>query len=110
MVRQSYTAVVERAEGLTGDFTSEPYETGWASEAIVFVKLLRLDSGAVEAGMQKSPDGIDWADESTSFDTMDEPGLYFVKLSNFGGWLRVTGEVRNSEAGADFPVYISLKE
>ncbi len=37
MINQSYTAVVERAQGLQGIFATEPYETAWAREAIVFV-------------------------------------------------------------------------
>ena len=34
MVRQSYTAVVERNKAWVGPFETEPYEAAWATEAI----------------------------------------------------------------------------
>ena len=40
MIRQSYTAVVERNTVWSGPFTTEPYEAGWAGEAIFFVRAL----------------------------------------------------------------------
>lgn len=39
MVRQSYTAVVERNRVWTGHYETEPYEAAWASEAIFFIPL-----------------------------------------------------------------------
>ena len=40
MLRESYTAIVERSEALRGSFATEPYECGWAGEAIFFVRIL----------------------------------------------------------------------
>ena len=40
MLRESYTAIVERSEELSGSFATEPYECGWAGEAIFFVRIL----------------------------------------------------------------------
>ena len=79
MVSQSYTAVVERAQGLKGVFAMEPYEAGWAHEA-------------------------------TAFPTMTDAGLYFVRVDNFGSWLRVAGEVVGADASANVHVYIALKD
>ena len=111
MVRQSFTAVVERAQGLEGAFATEPYEAGWAAEVLVFINVLRLDEGGVlEARAQISPDGVEWVDESTVFVPISAPGLYFVKLANFGSWLRVAGRVDGSGATADMIVYLALKE
>ena len=111
MINQSYTAVVERAEGLEGPFTTEPYEAGWAHEAVVFIKVLRLTAGGrITARVQISPDGVEWANEGASFELINGPGLYFVRLSNFGSWLRVAGAVHTSEASADVTISIALKE
>jgi len=111
MIAQSFTAVVERAEGIKGTFATEPYEVGWAREAVVFLKVFKLsEGGRLGARVQISPDGIDWVDESTVFRPADRPGMYFVKLSNFGSWLRVAGEVQGTGAVADMVVYVALKE
>ena len=110
MVNQSFTAVIERAEGLSGSFATEPYEVGWAREAVVFLKVFRMaDGGRLEARAQISPDGIDWVDEGTRFRPARAPGLDFVKLTNFGSWLRVVGGVQGAGATADMVVYVALK-
>jgi len=111
MINQSYTAVVERAQGLSGAFNTEPYEAAWAHEAVVFFKVLGLsDGGSFSARVQISPDGVDWADEGTALEPVSEAGLNFVRLTNFGGWLRMACEVRDEGATVDLVVYIALKE
>ena len=111
MITQSYTAVVEKAEGVEGAFATEPYEVAWAGQALVFLKVMRQSGdGSLAARMQISPDGIEWVDEGTAFDPIAGPGVYFVKLTNFGGWLRVAGEFRPTGAVADIAVYFALKE
>ena len=110
-MNQSYTAVVERATGLEGSFATEPYEVGWAREAVLFLKVLRLtEGGRLAARVQISPDGVDWVDEGAVFAPVSGPGTHFVKLTNFGSWLRVAGDVQGSGAAADVVVYIALKE
>ena len=65
VVRESTTAVVVRGERITQGFASEPYEAGWASEAIVF--LTGMDSaGGGTVSVQISPDGMHWIDEGTT--------------------------------------------
>ena len=65
MLRESYTAIVERSESLRGDYATEPYECGWAGEAIFFVRVLERvgDVEGVTLNVQISPDGIRWCDE-----------------------------------------------
>ena len=110
MVNQSFTAVVERAEALSGAYATEPYEVAWAREAVVFLKTFRLsEGGRLTARIQISPDGVEWVDDGTAFSTVDDAGLNFVKVDNFGGWLRVAGEVHDDGATADIAVYIALK-
>lgn len=111
MLRHSYTAVVERAHPLSGEFSTEPYEAGWASEALIFVKVRdAMESGqTLQARVQISPDGIDWVDEGTEFPVIREKGLYFVKLTNFGNWLRVAGRTASSDRPVRATVYVALK-
>lgn len=112
MLRHCYTAVVERAEPLRGSFSTEPYEAGWASEALVFIKVIRpLEPGVeVSAGVQISPDGVDWVDEGTIFPSICDEGLYVAKVNHFGNWLRVSGQVSGTEEGVRALVYLVLKE
>ncbi len=92
MLRESYTAIVERSEELQGDFATEPYECGWAGEAIFFVRTLeRVGSlEGVRLNVQISPDGIRWCDEGAGV-TLGEEEVAFCKVAHFGNWLRLSG-------------------
>ena len=95
-MRQSHTAVLERDVVWAGPFETEPYEAAWASEAIFYVRVLE-SSGPVdtaEARVQISPDGIRWCDEGTRFRLhADGAEVTFGRVSNFGTYLRLVGEV-----------------
>jgi hypothetical protein len=108
MIRQSYTAVIERNVTWQGEFATEPYEAAWASEAIFFLRALtaaEIPADAV-ARIQLSPDGIRWCDEGTvvSLPTAAE-GLTFARVRHFGGWLRVAGRLPK---GAQLTVIVAL--
>lgn len=99
MLRESYTAIVERSEELKGSFATEPYECGWAGEAIFFVRILervgslegvRLSLEGVRLNVQISPDGIRWCDEGAGV-TLGEEEVAFCKVAHFGNWLRLSG-------------------
>ena len=108
MLRRSHTAVLEKNEVFTENFDTEPYETGWASEAIWFVRILDAAPGAtLKAHAQISPDGLSWCDKGNPPLEIEGPGLAALALRDFGAWLRlrvaVTGEVK-------VLIYLSLKE
>jgi hypothetical protein len=111
MIRQSYTAVIERNRLWTGACATEPYEAAWAGEAIFYVRALEA-SGVPEdaqARVQISPDGMHWCDEGTRFPlptARDE--VTFGRVCRFGGWLRIAGEL---PPGAEIKVivYLALK-
>lgn len=110
-MKKSHTAVVERNVMWEGHFESEPFETAWASEAIYFVRVLEV-SGDGESGVghiQISPDGIHWVDEGTEIQLPETPNVAFARIRNFGGWLRLVGEVPQ---GTQIKVilYLALKE
>jgi hypothetical protein len=111
MNRNSYTAVIERNVIWSGLFTSEPYEGAWAGEAIFFVRALAVsgDMDAVEARIQISPDGLYWCDEGTTFNLPTAvDAVSFGRVSHFGGWLRVVGDVPQG-AQITVIVYLVLK-
>ena len=111
MIRQSYTAVVERNTLWTGSFETEPYESAWAHEALIFIRALDASEmvAYVPARVQISPDGIQWCDEGSLVSLPSKPGVTtFGRVSHFGGWLRIVGEV---PPGAQLKVivYLALK-
>jgi hypothetical protein len=110
-MRQSFTAVVERNVTWQGEFAVEPYEAAWATEAIYFVRALEaanMPANAV-ARVQISPDGIRWCDEGTVVPLPAEEGLTFGRISHFGGWLRLVGNLPDG-ARLTVIVYLVLKE
>jgi hypothetical protein len=115
-MRQFYTATLERHTKFSGTFSTEPFETAWASEAIFFVRIetlfeleaeLNSEPKSVKAKIQISADGIHWLDEGTVFETLHSCGDYFVRIKHFGGWLRLLGNVNGS---AEMTVHLVLKE
>ena len=62
MVRDSNVAVVERNVWWDGEFEIEPYEVGWASEALGFLHVLETEGAApgIDLRVQISADGIHW--------------------------------------------------
>ena len=107
MIKRSYNAVVERNVEWRGAFSSEPYETGWASEAIFFVRSLQGSGVGTVAKVQITPDGIHWTDEGTTISLPAEGETTFCKVSHFGNWLRIAGE---TTAAVKVLVTLSLKE
>lgn len=110
-MRQSQTAVLERNVEWQGQFTIEPYETAWATEAIYFVRVLGAENlhAPFTARVQISPDGIHWCDEGTQLTVAPDQELGFCRVNHFGGWLRAVGEL---PAGASVRIiaYLVLKE
>lgn len=110
MVRQSYTAVVERDRTFCGKFATEPYECGWASEAIFFVRSLSVGQqlAGLEMNVQISADGIHWCDEGAAL-KLTGSEVDFVRVSHFGNWLRLAGDWP-ADITARLLVSLALKE
>ncbi|MBD3306198.1 hypothetical protein GF339_07400 [candidate division KSB3 bacterium] len=111
-MRNFYTVVLERMNTFTEDFATEPYETGWASEAMFFIRVHEMAGSKVELDsvVQVSADGIEWIDEGTSFLMMRQPGNSFVKVTHFGGWLRLRNELSGSNPKVKVTIHLVLKE
>lgn len=101
MMRESAHIVVERNTTWEGEAASEPYEVGWAKEAIVFLQVLapaeHLDPAQVR--VQLSPDGIHWCDEGTNFDLPSSPNdMAHARVTHFGGWLRLAASMSKGQS------------
>jgi len=107
MVKRSYNAVIERNIEWNGRFETEPYEAGWAGEALFFIRSLGGSGGGARARVQITPDGMHWCDEGTEVTLPEDGGVTFCKVTNFGGWLRLVGETKSS---LKVLVTLSLKE
>ena len=109
-IRQSYTAVVERNRECSGSFASEPYECGWASEAILFVRKLGqpADCAGQQLRVQISPDGMRWCDEGSTL-TLSQAEVDFVRVRHFGNWLRLAGDWP-AEVSCRLLIALALKE
>ncbi len=110
MLRQNYTAVVERDRLIEGEFATEPYECGWAGEAIFFIRKLEQQGSLSGAWVkaQISPDGMRWCDEGTLVE-LTEAEVDFVRVRHFGNWLRLVGRLPE-EARVRVLVALHLKE
>lgn len=104
--------VLERHTSVTGSFATEPYEAGWASEAIFFVRAEEIvgEQPLLRAKVQISADGVHWVDEGTAFDPITATGDYFVRVRHFGGWLRLCSEVQGDDSRFVLMVHLTLKE
>jgi hypothetical protein len=111
-MRQFYTAVVERKREVVDQFDTHPFEAGWASEAIFFLRIEECsgESPVLSAKVQISADGVRWVDEGTQFLPMSAAGDYFVRASHFGGWLRLCGSLTGRAAKCKITVQLVLKE
>ena len=109
MPRQVYTAVVERNVTWAGAFATEPYEAGWAAEALVFIRALKGGAPGQSAAVQISPDGIHWLDEGTRIALPEQPDeLTLARVTHFGNWLRLAGELPPGQS-CTVMVYFVLK-
>ena len=91
-LRESYTAVLARAEQIADGFVTEPYEAGWASEAIVFAQSLEGTAGAVRH-VQISADGMHWLDDGNRLEVRPDAPNAFTRVTHFGNWLRLRADV-----------------
>lgn len=110
-MRQSQAAVLERYRVLSGEFATEPYETGWANEARWFVRVLEASTPDTKVVFttQVSPDGLHWCDAEVPAQVAEGPGLISWPVREFGQWLRIRGSVEGADRSAKVLIYLTLK-
>lgn len=111
-MRHFHTSVVERRQPFTGRIETHPYEAGWASEAIFFIKFeeLQVPPEGITLHVQIAADGIDWIPEGTSIGPVQETGTYHARVRHFGGWLRLIADLGDPSATCVATVHLVLKE
>jgi hypothetical protein len=112
MMRNFNTVVLERLKFFHADFATEPYEAGWASEALFFIRVHSLEGSdpVLHSRVQISADGIEWIDEGTSFEPIDREGNYFIRVKHFGGWLRLASVLDGEQPEIKLTIQLALKE
>lgn len=110
-MKQFNAAHLEVKKTFTEGFTTLPYECGWADEAIFYIAVEQVQGNnpVLNARVQISPDGIHWADEGTRFEPMTECGLYFVRVREFGNYLRIATDIAGECAAFRLLVQIACK-
>lgn len=95
-MRQIHTAPMEIFASLhNGSFTLEPYEAGWASEAIamIYIREFYGPAPSLRVQAQISVDGVRWIDHHAARDDINAAQGYALLVEHFGNWLRLAGEV-----------------
>lgn len=110
MLPENITAILARNERWTGKAASEPYEAGWAREAIVFVRALKEPTGSQPTvRVEISPDGMHWVAEGTEAQMpARKDDIVALRVKHFGGWLRVAADF-DADAGSAVLVTLHLK-
>lgn len=100
MLRESTTAILERNAVWRGAAATEPYEAGWAREAVIFVRALKPATGEMPmARVEISPDGQNWLAEGTTLrlpSGQDEVAA--ARVRHFGNWLRLAADMPDGSA------------
>lgn len=106
-MRMSNCATMARNETWSGRAATEPYEAGWASEAVIFLRALGEPVGGQgRAWVEISPDGMHWAPEGAEFPLPDaKDGIGHARVTNFGCWLRLVAELPE---GAQMTVLVTM--
>jgi hypothetical protein len=110
---RNYTVyVLLRHEHVEGSVETQPCEVGWANEAIFYLTVHENHalSDPIIVQAQISPDGINWVDNETSPLIITDLGLHYMKLHDFGGWLRVTIKGDGKPLKCVMTTQLSLKE
>lgn len=104
----SATTLVERRTVLTGDFGTHPYEAGWATEALFYVRT-EGPHPTLTIQAQVSPDGVDWLDRGAPLTMPSDRSLIDVELYGFGTWIRLFITGSTPEQPTTLLVHLALK-
>jgi len=112
-MREFNSAPLEVRKTIIEDFQTQPYECGWASEAIFFISIEEAsgEHPVLTAEAQLSNDGVlNWANEGSRFEPISETGFYFLCVKHFGGWLRLNCTVSGADTQFRVSIQLALKE
>lgn len=101
-------SVIERRVPINATYSTYPFETGWAGEAVFFVQT----EGAhppLTLQPEMSPDGVNWVRLGAPSDMVAEDAIAALRLENFAGWLRLTITGPTEAAPATVLIHLALK-
>ncbi len=104
----SVTSVIERRLPITDRHTTHPYEVGWASEAIFFVQT-EGPHPVLSIQPEISPDGLAWLPADDTVQLAPDQQIQAVRLSRFGGWLRLNIAGAKHHEPATVLIHLALK-
>lgn len=107
--RNFHTAPMQVLSNISnGEFALEPYEAGWATEAIAFIYIREAHGPApcFNVRGQISVDGYRWINTGKSLENITSIGGYYLQLENFGNWIRLAGEVIGGPADGS-PTFVA---
>ena len=107
-MQQNNTSVLARRIVIDGDFASQPYEAGWASEAVVFVQV-EGEHPDLALATEISPDGITWIRRGDVVSLPADTSIAELSLARFGNWLRVTVTGATTAATARILIHVNGK-
>ncbi len=107
-MQQTYTSVLARRVRIEGEFSTLPYEAGWAREALFFVQA-EGEHPDLTIAAEVSPDGISWVRRPEGAVLGGEQTVAELPLTTFGNWLRLTVTGARPDAPARILVHVNLK-
>lgn len=102
---------LEVKRNFESDFQTNPYEAGWADECIFFIMVENMsgENAKLVAEVEISLDGVNWAKEGTVSEPITTEGLHFVKVTNFGNYLRLNCKIDGEKPCFKLNIQIALK-
>jgi len=91
-LRACHTAAMMLRAPICGKKTQiEPYEAGWAWEAVAFICIHEAagESARLYVELETSPDGLRWT-TLVPAQELSTPGVHRIRAEGFGNWLRAT--------------------
>jgi hypothetical protein len=107
-MQKTYTSVLARRVRIDGDFTTLPYEAGWASEAVFFVQT-EGEHPRLGIAVEVSPDGINWVRRGSPVPLDVADTIAEIPITTFGNWLRVTVHGSTAEMHSRILIHVNLK-
>lgn len=110
-MKEFYTSVVELRQPIKNSFLTEPYECGWANEALFFLTIHPEQANFTQIVVRPkiSPDGIHWLDAPGENAVVDKPGMIAIAQSHFGGWLCLELSLSGEAQTAMITLHLALK-
>jgi hypothetical protein len=107
-VNNTTTSVLARRLRIDSDYTTPPYEAGWATEAIFF---LQVEGPHPELNItaEVSPDGIAWVRLGAEERLPVAESIVPLPLQTFGNWIRLRVTGASSDDPARILVHVNLK-